>query len=389
MDIEEKNNLIDEEVQIDAIMDEEEPIELVTKSLKKVNKSQKKKKQMTRDERTNLWNIFETQVEGSKKMECLCQTIKERDFCEQCENILEYSEEGFLTCTNANCGIIYKDSLDQSAEWRFYGADDNQSSDPTRCGMPTNPLLEESSFACKILCSGKTSYEMRKIRRYAEWQSSPYKEKTRYNEFQKIMMYAQIAGISTKIVNDAIKYHKKISEYDQSFRGDNKNGLLIASIYISFRINEYPRTAKELAAMFNLDVGVATKGCKLAMTILNDLENEKDNDNKTHFVQTTPNDFIERYCSRLNINSELTQLCKFISVKIEKENLMQSNAPNSIAAGIVYYIAHLCNLNVSKADVNNVSEISEVTINKCYKTLEKMTLKLIPPVIIRKYNISI
>ena len=80
---------------------------------------------------------------------------------------------------------------------------------------------------------------------------------------------------------------------------------------------------------------------------------------------------------------------KFISVKIEKENLMQSNAPNSIAAGIVFYIAHLCNLNVSKSDVNNVSEISEVTINKCYKTLEKMTSKLIPPVIIRKYNIQV
>ena len=322
-------------------------------------------------------------------MECLCQTIKERDFCEQCESILEYSDEGFLTCTNDKCGIIYKDSLDQTAEWRFYGADDNQSSDPTRCGMPINPLLEESSFACKVLCQGKTSYEMRKIRRYTEWQSVPYKEKTRYNEFQRIMMYAQIAGISTKIVDDAIKYHKKISEYEHSFRGDNKNGLLIASIYISFRINEYPRTAKELAVMFNLDVGIATKGCKLAMMILNDLESEKDNDDKTHFVQTTPIDFIERYCSRLNINPELIQLCKFISVKIEKENLMQSNAPNSIAAGIVYYIAYLCNLNVSKTDVNNVSEISEVTINKCYKTLESMTSKLIPPVIIRKYNIQV
>ena len=141
--------------------------------------------------------------------------------------------------------------------------------------------------------------------------------------------------------------------------------------------------------MFNLDVGIATKGCKLAMMILNDLESEKDNDDKTHFVQTTPIDFIERYCSRLNINPELIQLCKFISVKIEKENLMQSNAPNSIAAGIVYYIAYLCNLNVSKTDVNNVSEISEVTINKCYKTLESMTSKLITPVIISKYNIQV
>jgi transcription initiation factor TFIIB len=352
-------------------------------------KSQKKKKKISRDEKTNLWNVFESQVEESKKMECLCQTIKERDFCENCDSILEYSDEGFLTCTNNKCGIIYKDTLDQSAEWRYYGADDNQSSDPTRCGMPINPLLEESSFACKVLCVGKTSYEMRKIRRYTEWQSVPYKEKTRYNEFQRIMMYAQIAGISTKIVDDAIKYHKKISEYEHSFRGDNKNGLLIASIYISFRINEYPRTAKELAAMFNLDVGVATKGCKLAMMILNDLEKDIANDDKTHFVKTTPNDFIERYCSRLNINSELTQLCKFISVKIEKENLMQSNTPNSIAAGIVYYISYLCGLNVSKTDVKNVSEISEVTINKCYKTLEIMTAKLIPPVIIRKYNIQI
>lgn len=378
-----------EEVEFNFDIDEKEPIELITKSIKKTNKSQTKKKKITRDEKTNLWNIFETQVEESKKIECLCQTIKERDFCEQCESILEYSDEGFLTCTNDKCGIIYKDSLDQTAEWRFYGADDNKSSDPTRCGMPINPLLEESSFACKVLCQGKTSYEMRKIRRYTEWQSVPYKEKTRYNEFQRIMMYAQIAGISTKIVDDAIKYHKKISEYEHSFRGDNKNGLLIASIYISFRINEYPRTAKELAVMFNLDVGIATKGCKLAMMILNDLESEKENDDKTHFVQTTPIDFIERYCSRLNISPELIQVCKFISVKIEKENLMQSNAPNSIAAGIVYYIAYVCNLNVSKSDVNNVSEISEVTINKCYKTLEAMTAKLIPPVIIRKYNIQI
>jgi len=140
------------------INEEEEPIELVNKLPAKINKSQKKIKKITRKEKTNLWNIFETQVEESKKMECLCQTIKERDFCEQCESILEYSEEGFLTCTNNRCGIIYKDSLDQSAEWRFYGADDNQSSDPTRCGMPINPLLEESSFACKVLCQGKTSY---------------------------------------------------------------------------------------------------------------------------------------------------------------------------------------------------------------------------------------
>jgi transcription initiation factor TFIIIB Brf1 subunit/transcription initiation factor TFIIB len=70
--------------------------------------------------------------------------------------------------------------IDQGAEWRYYGADDNQSGDPTRCGMPINPLLKESSFGCKVICPAKSSYEMRKIRRYTEWQGMPYEEKARY-----------------------------------------------------------------------------------------------------------------------------------------------------------------------------------------------------------------
>ena len=48
------------------------------------------------------------------------------------------------------CGIIYKEVLDHSAEWRYYGAGDNKSSNPTRCGIPIDPLLEVSSYGCKV-----------------------------------------------------------------------------------------------------------------------------------------------------------------------------------------------------------------------------------------------
>ena len=43
-------------------------------------------------------------------------------------------------------------------------------------------------------------------------------------------------------------------------------------------------------------------------------------------------------------------------------------------------------MNISKKNVNNVSEISEVTINKCYKKLDKMKDDLIPSVILKKYS---
>lgn len=342
-------------------------------------------------DKAKLWNVFETEVQNPEKqkdpLECLYRTIGDRENCERCQHSLAYSDEGFLTCTNNKCGIIYKDMLDQSAEWRYYGADDNQNSDPTRCGMPINPYLEESSFGCKVLCLGPSSYEMRKIRRYTEWQSMPYKEKSQYDEFQRITIMAQNAGIPKLIIDDAIRYHKKVSEYEQTFRGDNKDGLIAASIYISCRINNYPRTAKELATIFHLDVTSATQGCKNAQLIINDLEKDMDNKDKTAFCKTKPESFIERYCSRLNINTELTKLCHFIAIKIEKLNLMPENTPHSIAAGVVYFIAQLCKLNISKKDVKNISEISEVTINKCFKKLEKKTDELIPDIILKKYGI--
>jgi transcription initiation factor TFIIB len=354
-----------------------------------MNKERSKRNKTSFINKKELWSTFDNEVNGSIKeepLECIYRACGDREKCDLCDFSLAFSDEGFLTCTNAKCGIIYKDLVDQSAEWRYYGADDNQNSDPTRCGMPINPLLQESSFGCKVLCFGATSYEMRKIRRYTEWQSMPYKEKSQYDEFQRITIMSQNAGIPKSIIDDAVRYHKKISEYELTFRGDNRDGILAASIYISCRINNFPRTAKEIATIFHLDVTSATKGCKNALLIINNLEKDLDNKEKTSFSKTKPEAFIERYCSKLNINGELTKLCQFIAMKIEKMDLMPENTPHSIAAGVVYFISQICKLNVSKRDVKNVSEISEVTINKCFKKIEKMKEEVVPAVILNKYK---
>jgi transcription initiation factor TFIIIB Brf1 subunit/transcription initiation factor TFIIB len=65
---------------------------------------------------------------------------------------------------------------------------------------------------------------------------------------------------------------------------------------------------------------------------------------------------------------------------------MPENTPNSIAAGVVYFITQVFNLNITKRDVKNVSEISEVTINKCFKKMDTIKIDLIPKCIFDKYN---
>jgi len=125
---------------------------------------------------------------------------------------------------------------------------------------------------------------------------------------------------------------------------------------------------------------------KNAISIINELESEMANTDKTSLCQPTPVTFIERYCSRLNINTELTKVCKFIALRIHTNNLIPENTPHSIAAGIIYFIARSCNVSITKKEVSTISEISEVTINKCYKKMLDMSQNLIPKAILEKYN---
>jgi transcription initiation factor TFIIB len=366
-------------------MNETELIHLAEQ--KAVNKTQKKKKLICPTSKAKLWDIFDTdkkQIDGGPhdNMECLYSS-GEKDACSVCNSHLVIMEDGFPTCTNPACCIMYKDILDYSPEWRFYGAEDKNASDPTRCGNPINPLLVESSFGCKVLCNNRSSYEMKKIRKWTEWQSMPHKEKSLYDEFQFITNMAQNSGIPRIFIDDAMVLHKDISE-QKMFRGMNRDGIKAASIYISCRLNGCPRTAHEIAEIFKLDKTSATNGCSMAVNILHNIERNMDPSQKTDLCVTLPSSFIDRYCSRMNFNQEMTMLAKFVTNKIEKNNIITDNIPHAIAAGVVFFVSQIYGLNANKVDIKNISGVSEVTINKCFKKLDSMREILIPKCILDK-----
>jgi len=377
------------------------------------SKTKKKKNVLSGENKSQLWAIFDADIKttanNSNKIECLYESEKNQEqssspsttpisapsasndnginthLCLLCNHVLMIMEDGFPTCTNTSCGIIYKNTLDYSPEWRFYGADDKNTTDPTRCGNPINPLLVESSFGCKILCNPKSSYEMKRIRKWTEWGAMPHREKSLYDEFQFITIMAQNAGIPRIFIDDAMAIHKDISE-QKMFRGMNRDSIKAASIYISCRINGCPRTAHEIAEIFRLDKTSATNGCSMAVNILYNIERNVINAPHSELCSTTPSSFIERYCSRLNINNELTMLSKFIANKVEQNNIINDNTPHSIAAGIICFIANVCNLAISKWDIKQICGVSEVTINKCFKKLDALRDKLVPQCIIEKYK---
>ena len=339
--------------------------------------------------RSRLWEQFDKEIKKpSQSTLALGQNDIPYDntICINCNIHMRWSEEGFLTCPNPTCGFTCMDIVDSSPEWRYYGGEDNNSVDPTRCGMPINPLLPESSFGCKVMNSGSASYEIRKLRRYTEWQSMPYKEKARYDDFQIITTLAKNANISQIIIDTALVYLIKITSQDKSFRGTNRNGILAASIYLSFKKHGCSRDETEIANIFNLDISTTTTGCKTALTIINTIESTLPEEERTFWIKTTPLDFVERYCSKLNISEDLRKYCMFVSKVVEKQNLMPANTPTAICVGIIYFVSQICNLNKTKREIHQISFISEVTINKCYKILENHKNILVPKQILDKYN---
>ena len=169
------------------------------------------------------------------------------EMCQECKSDDIVVTNGEVVCRE--CGSINDTILDYNAEWRFYGSDDSKYSDPTRCGLPTNDLLPQSSLGSTIGFRYGESFEMRKIRNYHLWNAMPYKERALYNVFESIQIRAINNGIPICIIEEAKNLYKKISEIKIN-RGSNRHGIIASCIYKACILQGCPRSAKEISEIF-------------------------------------------------------------------------------------------------------------------------------------------
>ena len=283
------------------------------------------------------------------------------DYNECCKNFDNYiMHNGMTTCKECSSVIS---NVSDSPEWRYYGTNDSKSSDPTRCGMPTNVLLPESSIGSTVNFKNN-SKSMNQIRRYQNFHGMPYKERSKYKVFNLISEKCVKNNINTKIINEAKSLYSNISEIKIS-RGSNRDGIIAACVYFSCKECDVPRSSKEIADIFDINITVMTKGCKNFQEIMN-LNKKNKTRIQNRFIH--PNDFIERFSDNLSVDLiKVKNICKIAL----DNNIISQNTPQSIAAGCIYYYIKRNKLNIPKKELSEVCKISEVTINKCFKKIEE------------------
>lgn len=282
--------------------------------------------------------------------------------CDKRENHL--LSDGMILCRCCNNMIT---NIIDSAEWRYYGAGDSKSTDPTRCGMPVNQLLPESSVGSFISNRGSRNMSMYKVRKYQQWGGMPYKERTLLKVFQDISRLCKEAGIPEMIIKEAHVLYKIVST-TKITRGSNRKGIIASCVYFACKINNVARSTNEIASIFSLSGTIMTKGCKKFQEIM---QLNKVDINRIHNTNTiTMDDFIDRFCSNLQLSKEDIINIKHISYLSQVYNLVNDNTPPSMAAGCIYLYIKEVEYNIHKKIISDVCKISEVTINKCYKKLE-------------------
>jgi transcription initiation factor TFIIB len=297
--------------------------------------------------------------EKDKELKKCCFNCKQEDF------LIMDSE--MIICTF--CGVENDLIIDYHAEWRYYGSDDNKkSSDPNRCGMPSNPIIPDSTLSTVILGRGFEVY-----RKLHSWNGLSYKQRSLIAILNKIALKANIDNVPQSIIDATMNMYKMISQ-DYIKRGASRESLIGACFINALRDQGIIRSTEEIAKLFDIKSKKLSKGC-------NEFTELMFSKNKEYVKNMKPiesKDLIERFCSLLDINENLINIGVRVAILVDKLGICQENNPKSIAVGVIFLLSQTYNLGLTKKEIADYCKTSEVTVGNTYTQMVKFKKYLLP-----------
>ena len=264
-------------------------------------------------------------------------------------NIVIDTAKGFSVCQS--CGIINDNILDQNPEWTNY--DEKKGS---RCGSASHPLMQNSSLGTSI--SGRPS----RLKMMHTWNQTPYKDRSLLRVFKKIEGICQGAKLPKSVIDTAQIVYYNIR--DHIVRGKNRKSLVAACVYYGCQNQLIPRSPKEIADIFGLELTEVTSGCRNLTKLM------KSREILDNMQSSETQDFIKRHAKILKIGSDYIKIACDIANNIERLEIATNHQPPSIAAASIMLMCQEHNLNVNRKEISTTFGISEVTISKTCKKIE-------------------
>ena len=286
------------------------------------------------------------------------------------------------SCVCKRCGEVLNTQIDQSAEYRFFSAEDRSGNDPCRVGAPTDIRFPSSNLGTIILLKSQggnasNARAMNRIRRYHTWNMIPYKERSLLQVFEQFALASLNNGINGKAIDTAKQLYIQLVEHCDR-RGMSRNCVVASSVYAALKIVGEPRKPKEIADMFHLTTAQFTKSYKYFQEVLA-MAKQRGQISKELAPASAPStkasNYITHPLSKLPISrSQYSEIqAHAISVADKAEELLVSpeNMPPSLAAGTIAFVLQRTGYqDIPLERIASVCNVSEGTLQKCLKRLE-------------------
>lgn len=281
--------------------------------------------------------------------------IEDCPHCKKKGVVIDDPSRGIRVCRNDTCGIVIKNLIDSSPEWRSFANDERPGANPSRCGMGTG--------------GGTVLHgNLGKINQWVN--TSDHKARSIWTDKQEIEKKCMPHHISRNTIESAKYLWERLcqSKYPNGkqkdkkiiTRGRNRKSIMAACVWAQDRDND----PKVIAKAFDLDETSITSGHKKLSKIMGqcpEFSNLKHSD---------PRGLAVNYAVDLDMDSNYIELTKEVIDKSIELNLVSGNIPKSIATGAILFVATICKIsNINKKRIGQVCEISEVTVNKTFDSI--------------------
>ena len=295
--------------------------------------------------------------------------------CPYCQEISVLIEDGSFVCTS--CGKENGIVISDKQEWRSYTESYNNI-DSSRCGMPSNPLLPQSSLG--TIATGNVNFGFSRLQIQ---NAMPGNERPILFAIKKIKQVAQAIGIPGVLSDMACYLYVKLTENIKVKKGKVRIALLAYCQYVIFNNNNSDCyfSPEELSVAYEVSMKKFNEAIKLFSdysfykTKCNNEEkkwNKKLMDSRNNFVKPTdPENIIRNVFKNLEFTEYDVANIIYIVRTVKKLGIISSKMPQSIAAGcILLYVKEkgLKHIKINMISLN--CYVSDTTSTHIYNELE-------------------
>lgn len=298
---------------------------------------------------------------SSSKMKSSSEIISET-YCHVCKNTDGVINDGEMRVC-IHCGTEHGSIMDDSAEWRYYGNDDNKhGSDPTRCGLPNNQVLGISSLSTVVIGHGFETY-----RKLSRWNGLTHKERELIRLLNELRRKCNIDNLPESVTEKTIHMWKTISE-DYIKRGTSKESLYAACFVYALQDSGITRSTDDICRLFGIESKKLTKGCSEFVELMYNKDKKYIKKNVT-CVDTK--DLCSQYAKLLDFTETARQMSIRVAIMVHKIGICTSNNPKSVSVGILYLISEHYDLGITKKQISDLCKVSDATISNTYNEIAK------------------